>query len=105
MHFFPFPIRRCGANIDKRIRNLHISIRGLHHDFSFALEEYEPGADVTAEFPSAGLGNMEMRGLRLRRRGHFVEGIIDMTAQGLNAGDVSSSRKKYTQHFLPCGCS
>jgi hypothetical protein len=98
MHLFPFLIRRCGANIDKRIRNLHISNRGLHHDFSSALEEYEPGADVTAEFPSAGLGDMEMRGLRLR--GHFVEEIIDMTAQGLNAGDVSSWRKKYTHIFL-----
>jgi hypothetical protein len=69
MRHFPLLTRRCGANINKRIRNLHTSIRGPHHDFSSALEEYEPGADVTAEFPSAGLGNMEMWDLRLRQRG------------------------------------
>ena len=72
IYLFHFLIRRRGANIDKRIRNLHISIRGVHHDFSSALEDYEPGANVTAGFPSAGLGNMEIRGLRLRQPGDIL---------------------------------
>lgn len=82
---------------------MHTSIRELHDDFSLALEEYEPGADVTAEFPSAGL-LLEEYGDAVPpfaiARGHFAEEIIDMTVQGLNAGDVYSSRKKYSQNFL-----
>ena len=103
MHLFPFLMRRCGANIDKRIRNLHESIRELYDDFTSALEEYELGADVMAEFPSAGLllgeyGDVVPSFVSLW--GYFIEEIIALTAQGLNAGDVYSSRKKYAQIFL-----
>ena len=96
-------MRRCGANIDKRIRNLHESIRELYDDFTSALEEYEPGADVMAEFPSAGLllgeyGDVVPSFVSVW--GYFIEEIIDLTAQGLNAGDVYSSRKKCAQIFL-----
>ena len=49
---FPFLIRRCGANIDKRIYNLHTSIRDgeLRYD---ALQTYSPEPDIQAEFPGA----------------------------------------------------
>ena len=57
-------------------------------------------ADVTAEFPSADLllgdyGNA-MPPFAIVQA-HFVEEIIDMTAQGLNPGDVYSSREKHAQ--------
>lgn len=81
-HLFPFLIRRYRANIDKRICNLHISIRELHYDFSLALEEYEPGGDVTAGFPSADLLLGEYRDAVppfAIAWGHLAEDIIDMT--------------------------
>jgi len=60
---FPFLIRQCGANINKRIHNLHTSIQDgeLRNDFMLALEAY-PGGDINAEFQvrTAFLGTTEM---------------------------------------------
>jgi hypothetical protein len=92
LHLFSFLIRRCVANIDTRIHNLHISIRGLHHDFCQRWRSISWGLMLPLSF--------QVRAWGIWRCGAsvcdsvFVEEIIDMTAQGLNAGDVSS-RKKY----------
>jgi hypothetical protein len=100
MDLFPFLIRRCGANIDKRIRNLHTSIQ---LDFSLALKEYKLRDDITAEFPGAGdllgdYGNLVPPFATVW--GDFVEKITDMTAQGLNAGNISFSTGKYAEIFI-----
>lgn len=100
---FPFLFRRCGANIDKRIRNLHTSIRDeeLRKDFTLALKAYEPEADITAEFPGADwlLGKYGDAAPPIATVwGDFVEKITNSTAQGLNAGDFSKS--KYTQILI-----
>ena len=65
---FPFLIRRCGANINKRIHNLHTSIQDgeLRNDFTLALEAYS-GGDIIAEFPTT-----EMWCLRLRLCGKIL---------------------------------
>ncbi|KAM6491131.1 hypothetical protein JOM56_013370 [Amanita muscaria] len=104
MDLFPFLLRRCGANINKRIRNLHTSIRDeeIRNDFALALKAYEPEAGIT-EFPGAGwlLGEYGDAAPPIATVwGDFVEKITDRTAQGLNAGDVSFSTAKYAQIFL-----
>ena len=65
---FPFLIRRCGANINKRIHNLHTSIQDgeLRNDFTLALEAYS-GGDIIAEFPTT-----EMWCVRLRLCGKIL---------------------------------
>ena len=52
---FPFLLRRCGANIDKRIHSLHMSIQNteLREDFRLALQTYTPMSGIQAEFPRA----------------------------------------------------
>src|ERR1700733_9855391 len=55
VHLFPFLMRRCGANINKRIHNLHTTIQSteLRSDFSSALQTYVPEANILVEFPVA----------------------------------------------------
>ena len=63
------------------------------------LEEYELRADVTTEFSSAGLLLGEYWDAAppfVTAWWHFGEEIVDMTVQGFNAGNVYSSRKKFT---------
>jgi hypothetical protein len=110
---FPFLIRRCEANINKRIHNLHASIQDgeLRNDFTFALEAY-PGGDIIAEFPGAdGLlgdyGDVVPPFATVWE--DFVEELADITAQGLDAGDVSTSAATYAHIFLvadalACSC-
>jgi hypothetical protein len=85
---FPFLIERCGTNINKRIRNLHISLQGeeLQRDLSSALKTYKSGADMQAEFPGSGPL------LRVYRDSvpsfatvwrDFVRQTINLTAHGL----------------------
>ena len=94
-HIFPFLIDRCGENIDKRVRNLHKSIQELQNDFTLALEEYMPEADITAEFPHAGLllgeyGNRIPPFKALWR--DFVQQITSTTARWA---------KLYAEHNVP----
>jgi OTT_1508-like deaminase len=105
MDLFPFLIRRCGANINKRIHNLHSSIRDaeLRNDFMLAMQAYVPEADIRAEFPGADTllgdyGNAVPPFAAVW--GDFVEMITDRTAQGLDAQDVPSSTQKYAELFL-----
>jgi len=55
LDLFPFLMRRCGANIDKRIRNLHTSIqsRELRSDFTPGLQDYVPKTIIRDEFSGA----------------------------------------------------
>jgi hypothetical protein len=104
LDIFPFLMDRCGANINKRIHNLHTSILdGQDNYFTSALEAYHPGTNITAEFPTAG-ALLEEYGDAVPPFatvwGDFVEKIIDKTAQGLNAGDVSALADKYTTIVL-----
>ncbi|KAG6848918.1 hypothetical protein H0H93_012823 [Arthromyces matolae] len=50
----PFLIRRCGRNIDKRINDLHTTLKDpmLLEDFREALETYTPPSEFRLEFPS-----------------------------------------------------
>ena len=105
MDLFPFLIRRCGANIDKRIHNLHTSIRDteLRNDFMLAMQAYVPEADIRVEFPVADkfLGDYgDALPPFAAVWGDFVEMITDRTAQGLDAQDVPSSIQKYAELFL-----
>ncbi|KIM42396.1 hypothetical protein M413DRAFT_444814 [Hebeloma cylindrosporum] len=103
MDLFPFLIRRCGANIDKRIRNVHTSIQGLQTDFLLALEEYVPET-VAAEFPSAADLLAEHKGDAFSTIwGDFVQELADITAEGLNAEDVSFSIRRYALIYLLAG--
>jgi len=101
MDLFPFLIRRCGPNINKRIRNLHTSIRDgeLRNDFMLALQAYAPEADIQAEFPGADtlLGDYgDTVPPFATVWGDFVELVTDRTSQGLNAEDVPSSTHKFS---------
>ena len=105
MDLFPFLIRRCGANIDKWIHNLHTSIRDteLRNDFMLAMQAYVPEADIRVEFPVADkfLGDHgDAVPPFAAVWGDFVEMITDRTAQGLDAQDVPSSIQKYAELFL-----
>jgi hypothetical protein len=100
---FPFLIRRCVANINKRIHNLHTFIQDgeLRNDFTLALEAY-PGGDINAEFPGADglLGDYgDVVPPFATVWGNFVEDLADITAQGLDAGDASSAAT-YAYIFL-----
>jgi len=93
LDIFPFLMHRCGANINKRIHNLHTSILdGQDNYFTSALEAYHPGTNITNEFPTAGV-LLEEYGDAVPPFatvwGDFVEKITDKTAQGLYTGDVS----------------
>jgi hypothetical protein len=70
MDLFPFLMRWCGANIDKRIHNLHIlsKIESSATTFGAGGVGYEPGLMLSLSFQVRArfLGNMEMRCLRLR---------------------------------------
>ena len=100
MDLFPFLMHRGGANLNKWIHNLHTSIQDgeLCNDFTLALETYEP-ADITSEFPHAGAILRQRYGDAvppfLTVWGNFVEEIAQITAQGLNAGDISTSAVKF----------
>ena len=105
MDLFPFLIRRCGANIDKWIHNLHTSIRDteLRNDFMLAMQAYVPEADIRVEFPGADkfLGDHgDAIPPFAAVWGDFVEMITDRTVQGLDAQDVPSSIQKYAELFL-----
>ena len=105
MDLFPFLIRRCGANIDKWIHNLHTSIRDaeLHNDFMLAMQAYVPEADIRVEFPGADkfLGDHgDVLPPFAAVWGDFVGMITDRTVQGLDAQDVPSSIQKYAELFL-----
>ena len=105
MDLFPFLIRRCGANIDERIHNLHTFIQGgeLHNDFRWALQTYAPETDIQAEFPGANTLLGCYRGAVPPFApvwGDLVKMITDRTAHGLNAEDVPSSTQKYPELFL-----
>jgi hypothetical protein len=102
MDLFPFLIRRGGANIDKRIRNVHGSIQELRNDFKLAIAEYKASADITVEFPRAGelLENYVDTHPFAAVWGDFVEKITDRTAQGLNTEDIFFATTSYAQLFL-----
>ena len=100
MGLFPFLIRRCGKNIDKRIHSLHTSIQDaeLRNDFVLALQTYSPEPDIQAEFPGAGrllgvCGDAVPPFTTVWV--DFVQRITDGTAQGLNM----LYRRRNTQHF------
>ena len=104
MGLFPFLIRRCGENIDKRIHSLHTSIQDaeLRNDFVLALQTYSPEPDIQAEFPGAG----RLLGAYGDAVPPFptvwvdvVQRITDGTAQGLNMEDVPFSAKKFATLF------
>ncbi|KIM42343.1 hypothetical protein M413DRAFT_27128 [Hebeloma cylindrosporum] len=108
MHIFPFLLRRCGDNMNKRIRSLHQAIQDedLRGVFALKLQTYEPSDDIAAEFPGVSGG-----GLLLRKYGDvvppfltvwnaFVEEVTNITAEGLNTTDVPLSRAKYFQIFV-----
>jgi hypothetical protein len=102
---FSFLICRCGANIDKRIHNLHTSIRDgqLRNDFMLALQGYAPETNIQAEFPGADqllgeYGDAVPPFATVWR--DFVDMITDRTAHGLNAEDVLSSTQKYAELFF-----
>ena len=104
MDLFPFLMHRGGANLNKRIHNLHTSIQDgeLCNDFTLALKAYKP-ADITTEFPHA----RKILGQRYGDAvppfvtvwGNFVEEITQITSQGLNAEDVSTSAVKFGRIF------
>jgi len=104
MDIFPFLLRRCGVNINRRIHKIHTSIQDgeLRNDFTLALEAY-PGGDIKAEFPGADdlLGDFEdVVPPFATLWGGFVEELADITAQGLDAGNVSASAVTYAHIFL-----
>jgi len=100
LHLFPFLIRRCGANINKRIRKLHASIQSteLRSAFASALQTYVPLADIQAEFP----GPRENYPSGMYKDGSFhtvwnflVEDITVKTSSGLNLEEPLASKWKY----------
>lgn len=101
-HLFPFLMRRCGANIDKRIHNLHTTIQSaeLRSDFASALQAYVPEADIRVEFPVANLLEEYRDGSFFTVWSNLVETITDLTSQGLNAEDPLSSTSKYATLVL-----
>jgi hypothetical protein len=53
---FPFLIKRCGENINRRIEALAASInKTLREDLDKALKTYKPNADVQTEFHNGAL--------------------------------------------------
>ena len=76
MDLLPSLIRRCGANIDKRIHNLHTSIpdEKLRNDLMLGMQACVPEADIQAEFPGANLflGDYGMRCLHLPLFGEIL---------------------------------
>jgi len=100
MDLFPFLIHWGGANLNKQIHNLHTSIQDgeLCNNFMLALEAYKP-VDITSEFPHAGMILGQCYGDAVPPFvtvwGNFVEEITQITAQGLNAGDISTSAVKF----------
>ena len=102
---FPFLLCRCGANINKRIHNLHTSIRDgqLRNDFMLALQTYAPGANIQAEFPHAfrllgEYGDAVPPFATIWR--DFVDTITDRTTHGLNVEDVPSSLQKFSEIYI-----
>jgi hypothetical protein len=101
VHVFPFLMRRCGANIDKRIHSLHTTIQSteMRSDFMSALQAYVPEADIRVEFPVAKLLEEYGDGSFFTVWNNLVETITDLTSQGLNAEDPFP-RHKNTPHSL-----
>jgi len=101
VHPFPFLMRRCGANIDQRIHNLHTTIQStaLRSDFASALDAYVPEADIRVEFPHAKLLEEYRDGSFFAVWNNLVERITDLTSQGLNAEDPFT-RHRNTPHSL-----
>ena len=97
---FPFLLRRCGANINKRIRSLHMSIQNieLRNDFQLALQTYVPMSDIQAEFPGAetilGTYGDEVPPFTMVWE-DLIEDITNETVHGLDADDISSSKSTY----------
>ena len=93
---FHYPIRRCGANIDKQIHNLHTSTQDaeFRNDFMLALQAYSPGAGILVEVCVDEVPPF------VTVYGILLNWITNRTAQGLNAVGVLASRKKYTDLFL-----
>ncbi len=52
MDIFPFLLRRCGANINKRIHKLHTSLQVIRDNFALELNTYTPIANIETEFPN-----------------------------------------------------
>ena len=105
MDLFPFLLRRCGANINKRIHSLHMSIqsRELRDDFRLALQAYVPMSDIQAEFPGVGtiLGTYgDAVPPFAMVWGDLVEKITNKTAHGLDAENISSSKSTYAYLFI-----
>ena len=102
LHLFPFLMKRCGANINKRIRKLHVSIQSteLRSDFTSALEAYVPEADVRVEFPGSTANHLLETygdGPFLTVWNDLIERITNMTSHGVDAEDPLSSRRKYAE--------
>ena len=99
---FLFLLRRCGANVNKRIHNLNISIQNTEFldGFQFALQTYVPMSDIQAEFPDA---DREMILGAYKNAvppfanvwGDLVRMITDITVNELDTEDISSSKVTY----------
>ena len=100
LHLFPFLIRRCGENINKRILKLHASIESaeLRSDFTSSLQAYVPEANIRVEFPGFSGNHLCGKygdGSFLTAWNNLVEDITSMTSHGLDAEDPISSKRKY----------
>jgi len=98
--FFPFLLKRCGANINKRITKLHKAIKDkeLLADFTLELGEYDPEPDIAVEFPQL---LTPLYGETVPAFASVWSDLIDrvttLTANELNANDVTDSENMYDQ--------
>jgi hypothetical protein len=102
-HIFSFLIKRCGANINKRIHKLHMSIHETRDDFTSVLQTYTPNDDVRSEFPRADTFLEDYKDAAPSFStvlADLVGLLTEYTTQGLNPEDAHSSLGRYEKLYL-----
>ena len=101
MDIFPFLLRRCGVNINKRIHKLHTSLQVIRDDFTLELNTYTPIANIEIEFPNMPLEDYKdvVPPIRIVLD-RLVDRILVNTTQGLDPENINASKRTYGNLFI-----
>jgi len=100
MDIFPFLLRRCRANINKRIHKLHTSLQVIRDDFALELSAYTPMANIETEFPNMPLEDYEDAVPICTVLDRLVDRTLVNTTHGLDPKNVNASKRIYGNLFI-----